>query len=85
MYVSILVRNGVAFKEVSVEIQNKIAEALKATADLDVKSVHVEIRNVSSKKVKKPVKEDKPVEEPSTELTINNNEESQTDNNQEEA
>lgn len=85
VYVSILVRNGVAFKEVSVEIQNKIAEALKATADLDVKSVHVEIRNVSSKKVKKPVKEEKPVEEPTTELTINNNEESQTDNNQEEA
>jgi len=85
VYVSILVRNGVAFKEVSVEIQNKIAEALKATADLDVKSVHVEIRNVSSKKVKKVKEDNKVVEEPTTELTINDNEESQTDNNQEEA
>ena len=39
-------------KDISNELQTKIKEAMKRTADLDVKEVNIKIKNITSKKVK---------------------------------
>ena len=43
-------------KDVSTELQNKIKEAMKRTADLEVKEVNIKIKNITSKRVKKAKK-----------------------------
>ena len=43
----------VALKDISAELQRKVKEALKQTADLEVKYVNIKIKNISNKKSKK--------------------------------
>lgn len=50
--VTALVSKEVMIKDVSNELQNKVKEAMRRTADLDVKEVNIRIKNITSKKVK---------------------------------
>ena len=52
VYVTTIVSRDVMIKDISVELQDKIKETLKKTADLEVKEVNVRIKNITSKKVK---------------------------------
>ena len=52
VYVTTLVNRDVMIKDVSVELQDKIIEAMKKTADLDVKEVNIKVKNITSKKLK---------------------------------
>ena len=52
VYVTTTVSRDMMLKEVSTTLQEKIKEAMKQTADLDVKEVNIRIKNISSKKVK---------------------------------
>ena len=52
VYVTVIVSKDIMIKDVSNEIQEKIKEAMKRTADLDVKEVNIRIKNITSKKVK---------------------------------
>lgn len=46
--VNIVVSKDVIIKELTLNLQNKIKEAIKKTSDLDVKEVDVQIRNIAS-------------------------------------
>ena len=46
--VNIVVGKDVVIKDLSLNIQNKIKEAIKKTSDLDVKEVNVKVRNIAS-------------------------------------
>ena len=46
--VNLIVLKDVVIKDLSLEIQNKIKEAIKKTSDLEVKEVNVRIKNVVS-------------------------------------
>ena len=46
--VNLIVTKDVVIKDLTVNIQNKIKEAIKKTSDLDVKEVNVRIKNVVS-------------------------------------
>ena len=50
---NVVVGREVALKDISIELQKKVKEALKQTADLDVKYVNIKIKNISNKKSKK--------------------------------
>ncbi len=52
VYVTTVVSKDVILKDISTELQNKIKEAMKRTADLEVKEVNIRIKNITSKKVK---------------------------------
>lgn len=52
VYVTTTVSRDMMLKEVSTALQEKIKEAMKQTADLEVKEVNIRIKNISSKKVK---------------------------------
>ena len=52
VYVTVIVSKDVMLKDITMELQNKVKEAMKKTADLDVKEVNIKIRNISSKKIK---------------------------------
>ena len=52
VYVTTLVSKDMMIKEVSIEIQDKIKEALSKTADLEVKQVNVKVKNITNKKIK---------------------------------
>lgn len=53
--VNISVGKDVIIKELTVNIQNRIKEALKKTSDLDVKEVNVKIKNLLSEGKKKEI------------------------------
>ena len=53
VYVITTVSKDIMIKDISTELQNKIKEAMKNTAELDVKEVNIKIKNITSKKVKK--------------------------------
>ena len=53
VYVITTVSRDLMLKDVSTELQNRIKDAMKQTADLDVKEVNIKIKNISSKKIKK--------------------------------
>ena len=55
--VNIVVSRDIVIKEISTELQKRVKEALKQTADLDVKYVNIKIKNISNKKSKKAVAE----------------------------
>lgn len=58
VYVTTVVNKDVMIKDISTELQHKIKEAMKRTADLEVKEVNVKIKNITSKKSKvQPQKE----------------------------
>lgn len=61
VFVSTSVSRDMMLKEVSTQLQDKIKEAMKQTADLEVKEVNIRIKNISSKKVKNKDKAVKPV------------------------
>lgn len=52
VYVTTVVSKDVILKDISSELQTKIKEAMKRTADLEVKEVNIRIKNITSKKVK---------------------------------
>ncbi len=52
VYVTVIVSKDVMLKDITMELQNKVKDAMKKTADLDVKEVNIKIRNISSKKIK---------------------------------
>lgn len=52
IYVTAIVSKDIMIKDVSNEIQDRIKEAMKRTADLDVKEVNIRIKNITNKKVK---------------------------------
>lgn len=52
VYVTTLVSKDMMIKEVSMDIQEKIKEALNKTADLQVKQVNVKVKNITNKKIK---------------------------------
>ena len=82
VYVTTILSKDVMIKDVSHELQDKIKEAMKRTADLDVKEVNIKVKNVVNKKVKglPEAKEEKP-EEVKPEETSESEE--NTDNNEE--
>ena len=52
VYVTAVVSKDVMLKDISNDLQRKIKEAMKRTADLEVKEVNIRIKNITSKKVK---------------------------------
>ena len=52
VYVTAVVSKDVMIKDISNELQRRIKDAMKRTADLDVKEVNIKIKNITSKKVK---------------------------------
>ena len=76
VYVTTLVSKDMMIKDVSSQIQYKIKQALKKTADLEVKQVNIKVKNITNKKVKGllPASEgeesDKDIEEETDEATI---------------
>lgn len=64
VYVVTTVSRDMMLKDVSTELQTKIKDAMKRTADLEVKEVNIKIKNITSKKVKKSKERTKEQEEP---------------------
>ena len=52
VYVTVVVSKDVMLKDITRELQNKVKDAMKKTADLDVKEVNIKIKNITSKKLK---------------------------------
>jgi uncharacterized membrane protein YqjE len=52
VYVTAVVSKDVMIKDISNELQAKIKDAMKRTADLEVKEVNIKIKNITTKKVK---------------------------------
>ena len=52
VYVTAVVSKDVMLKDISNELQSKIKDAMKRTADLEVKDLNIKIKNITSKKVK---------------------------------
>ena len=52
IYVTAIVSKDVMLKDISNELQLKIKETMKKTADLDVKEVNIRIKNITTKKIK---------------------------------
>lgn len=50
--VTVAVSKDVMIKDISNEVQARVIEAMKKTADLEVKEVNIRIKNITSKKVK---------------------------------
>ena len=46
--VNLIVSKNVIIKELSLNLQHKIKEAIKKTSDLEVKEVNVQIKNIAS-------------------------------------
>lgn len=58
--INLTVLGNVVIKEITVELQKKVKEALRRTADLEVKLVNVNIKNINSKKTKMKKNEESP-------------------------
>ena len=54
--VNLVVGKDVIIKEITLNMQNKIKEAIKKTSDLEVKEVNVRIKNISNEKEKESEK-----------------------------
>ena len=52
---NVVVGRETALKNISAELQRRVKEALKQTADLDVKYVNIKIKNISSRRSKKNI------------------------------
>lgn len=85
VYVVTTVSRDLMLKDVSTELQNRIKDAMKRTADLEVKEVNIKVKNITSKKVKKAKNTD-PEDNGivGIENTEDNNEEVETEENKEE-
>lgn len=53
--VNVVVNRDVHIKEISSELQKRIKDVLKRTADLETKNINIRIKNISNKKSKKSV------------------------------
>ena len=62
VYVTTTVSREVMLKDVSTLLQTKIKDAMKQTADLEVKEVNIRIKNINSKKVKGKVQNEVPAQ-----------------------
>ena len=51
--VNLVVSKDVIIKEITLNMQNKIKEAIKKTSDLEVKEVNVKIKNIADETEKK--------------------------------
>lgn len=51
--VNVVLSKDVAIKEISAELQKRIKDVLKRTADLNTKNINIRIKNISNKKSKK--------------------------------
>lgn len=51
--VNLVVNQNVVIKELTLNMQNKIKEAIKKTSDLDVKEVNVKIKNITTQAIEK--------------------------------
>lgn len=51
--VNVVVNKEVSIKEISAELQKRIKDVLKRTADLNTKNINIRIKNISNKKSKK--------------------------------
>ena len=58
--INLTVSGNVVIKEITVELQKRVKEALRRTADLEVKLVNVNIKNINSKKTKMRKNEESP-------------------------
>jgi len=88
VYLTTTMSKDVMIKEVSKELQDKIKDAMKRTADLDVGEINIKVKNISSKRVKglpEPVdySEEKYDSLDEDNKTIENNESSETSENNE--
>lgn len=61
VFVTTTVSRDMMLKDVSTELQTRIKEAMKNTADLEVKEVNIKIKNITSKKVKKSKERIEPI------------------------
>lgn len=78
VYVTTVVSRDVMIKDISTQLQTKIKEAMKRTADLEVKEVNIRIKNITSKKVKglpEPVENEETVSNSNDEEIEENSEE----------
>lgn len=73
VYVATVVSDDVVLKDISTDLQKRIKEAMKKTADLDVKEVNIKIKNITNKKAKSKVVKENANTKP--ESTIETNEE----------
>lgn len=73
VYVTTVVSDDVVLKDISTDLQKRIKEAMKNTADLDVKEVNIKIKNITNKKAKSKVVKENANTKP--ESTIETNEE----------
>lgn len=73
VYVTTVVSDDVVLKDISTDLQKRIKEAMKKTADLDVKEVNIKIKNITNKKAKSKVVKENANTKP--ESTIETNEE----------
>lgn len=48
VYVELFVHSNAVIKDLSVNLQKRVKEAIKKTVDLDVKEVNIKIRNIAS-------------------------------------
>lgn len=74
--VTVATSKDVMIKDVSNEVQTKVKEAMKRTADLDVKEVNIRVKNITSKKVKglpEPDKQEETHEEEQEQVENNEN------------
>lgn len=81
VYVVTTVSKDMMLKDVSTELQNKIKDAMKRTADLEVKEVNIKIKNITSKRVKK-AKNSEPVQNEI--IAVEEEEENESEENKEE-
>ena len=77
VYVTTTVSKEVILKEVSTLLQTKIKDAMKKTADLEVKEVNIRIKNINSKKVKGKVQNEVPAQAVTEEETSKEEEKTQ--------
>lgn len=76
VYVTAVVSKDVMIKDISNELQRRIKDAMKRTADLEVKEVNIKIKNITSKKVKglpSPESTNETVAEETTEAEVSEN------------
>ena len=83
VYVTLVVSGDVILKEISTELQRKIKDAMKKTADLDVKEVNIKIKNITNKKSKPKVEPVNNVEEPENKENTNEEVNKEIDNGEE--
>ena len=82
VYLVTTMSKDVMIKDVSKELQDRIKEAMKRTADLDVGEINIKVKSITSKKVKglpEPVLDDKEEQDKVEEVAQDSSEENKED------